>query len=85
MGLSGTDLARFGPAAQRQVLEKLGNQAADKGTKYHNEPDIRGRLKFDSKKEARRFDELILLLNAGKIRKLKLQKQFTIQESYITT
>lgn len=85
MGLSGTDLARFGPAAQRQVLEKLGNQAADKGTKYHNEPDIRGRLKFDSKKEARRFDELILLLNAGKIRKLKLQKQFTLQESYITT
>ncbi|MBR6738807.1 MAG: DUF1064 domain-containing protein, partial [Oscillospiraceae bacterium] len=39
---------------------------------------------FDSKKEAERYDELMLLLRAGKIRKLKIQPQFTLQESYVT-
>ena len=82
MGLSGSDLARLGPAAQKQVLEKLGKQAQER--KYHNEHDSRGDLHFDSKKEARRFDELVVLLRAGKIRNLKLQAQYTLQESYIT-
>lgn len=83
MGLSPQDLARLGPSARRQVLEKLG-MAQVKGRKYHNEPDTRGKLHFDSKKEARRYDELMVLLRAGQIRKLELQKQFTLQESYIT-
>lgn len=52
--------------------------------KYHNIKDSRGEIKFDSKKEARRFDELFLRLRAGEIRKLKLQPQFTLQESYVT-
>lgn len=84
MGLSGADLARLGPAAQRQVLEKLGMTNRPKEAKYHNETDTRGNLKFDSKKEARRYDELLLLLKAGKIRDLRLQVQFTLQESYLT-
>lgn len=83
MGLSPQDLARLGPSARRQVLEKLG-MAQVKGRKYHNEPGTRGKLHFDSKKEARRYDELMVLLRAGQIRKLELQKQFTLQESYIT-
>ena len=84
MGLSGADLARLGPAAQRQVLDKLGMLGKAKGQKYHNEPDTRGALRFDSKKEARRYDELLLMLQAGQIRNLKLQAQYTLQESYIT-
>lgn len=83
MGLTPQDLARLGPSARRQVLEKLG-LSQEKGRKYHNQPDTRGELHFDSKKEAQRYDELMVLLQAGKIRKLKLQKQFTLQESYIT-
>ncbi len=83
MGLSPQDLARLGPSARRQVLEKLGMDQA-KARKYHNKPDTRGALHFDSRKEARRFDELMVLLRAGKIRKLELQRQFTLQESYIT-
>lgn len=84
MGLSGADLARLGPAAQRQVMEKMGMLGKPKESKYHNEPDCRGRLRFDSKKEARRYDELLVLLRAGKIRNLRLQAQYTLQESYIT-
>lgn len=83
MGLTTQDIARLGPAARRQVLEKMG-MSQNKGRKYHNEPDTRGELHFDSKKEARRYDELMVLLRAGKIRKLKLQAQYTLQESYIT-
>lgn len=89
MGLTAQDIARMGPAARRQVLEKLGmaqaqNEAPARGRKYHNEPDTRGALHFDSRKEARRYDELMVLLQAGKIRKLKLQAQYTLQESYVT-
>ena len=67
---------------QRQAITKL--QTTAKPSKYHNIPTTRGTIKFDSQKEARRYDELILMLQSGTIRNLKLQPQFTLQESYIT-
>ena len=84
MGLNSSDLARLGPHAQKQVLQKLGAQQRQRESKYRNEKDCRGEIKFDSKKEARRYDELMILLRAGKIRNLRLQAQYTLQESYIT-
>ena len=59
------------------------------GVKYHNVRTQRtledgGKVDFDSKKEARRYDELMAMLRAGQIRDLKLQPQFTIQEAYTT-
>ena len=59
------------------------------GEKYHNVRTQRtledgGKVDFDSKKEARRYDELMAMLRAGQIRDLKLQPQFTIQEAYTT-
>lgn len=84
--------------AQRKLAEQERrrkkpplHQTGDKpGGKYHNQKDQRetagGRkIHFDSKKEARRFDELLALLKAGKIGDLKLQPQFTLQEAYTTT
>jgi hypothetical protein len=53
-------------------------------SKYHSIKDDRGRIRFDSKKEARRYDELMLRLQIGEIKDLRLQPQFTLQESYIT-
>ncbi|MEG2679012.1 MAG: DUF1064 domain-containing protein, partial [Oscillospiraceae bacterium] len=84
MGLSGEDLQRLGASARKQVLDKLGMMGRAKVSKYHNEPDTRGALRFDSKKEARRYDELLLMAKAGRIRKLRLQVQYTLQEGYIT-
>ena len=57
--------------------------------KYHNRKAVRitaegNTLEFDSQKEARRYDELVILLAAGKIRDLKLQPEFTLQEAYTT-
>ena len=58
-------------------------------SKYHNRKAARitpegNTLEFDSQKEARRYDELVLLLTAGKIRELKLQPEYTLQEAYTT-
>ena len=39
-------------------------------------------ITFDSKKEAERFCELKMLAMAGKIKNLRLQQDFTLQEAY---
>lgn len=96
----GIDVNQLSPWAQKQILDKLranavqrGSQAAQGerkgGRKYNNTPtDRQGaegvKIRFDSKAEARRYDELMLLLKAGKIRDLKLQPQYTLQEAYTT-
>lgn len=42
--------------------------------KYHNQPVVVNGIKFDSRREARRYQELQLLLRAGEITQLQLQK-----------
>lgn len=83
----GIDLGSLSPAAQGQALQKRKAAAIDRTArrqKYHNVPEHRGEIRFDSKKEARRYDELLMMLHAGEIRNLRLQQQFTLQESYLT-
>lgn len=58
--------------------------------KYHNQKAVRAmedgtEIKFDSQKEARRFDELLCMQGAGLIRDLRLQVDFTLREAYTTT
>ena len=86
------DIARFSPAAQRQILEQLGQTAgkSDKPGKYHSRkctvtlPESGKEIAFDSEREARRFGELRMLLRCGQIRDLRLQVNFTLQEGYTT-
>lgn len=94
----GIDVSQLSPWAQKQIARKLALQNLAKQAdaevkaekrKYNNQPAERNAdgnktIKFDSKKEAARFDELMLLLRAGKIRDLRLQPQFTLQEAYTT-
>lgn len=82
----GIDISRLSPAAQAQVARKLAaqNVREPRQQKYHNQPDERNGIRFDSRKEARRYDELMLMLHAGQIRDLRLQPQFTLQEAYTT-
>ena len=79
MGLKSDDLARHSPAAQTQVMEKMR-----KPGKYKAQKTKRGKLTFDSKKEAERYDALMLLQKAGEIRGLKLQVRYCLQEAYTT-
>lgn len=83
MGINLSDL----PPKYRDkiVKQQLQQQAA----KYHNVKAERitedgKRIKFDSQKEARRYDELMLLVRAGQITDLRLQPEFTLQEAYTT-
>lgn len=57
--------------------------------KYRNTPDERiaadgTRIRFASKAEAARFDELLARQKYGVIRNLKLQPEFTLQEAFTT-
>lgn len=78
-------------AEQEQKRHKHPTCPTDAGTgkpaKYHNKPTERvtasgAVLRFDSQKEARRYDELSALERAGKIRDLRMQADFTLQEAY---
>ena len=75
MSLTASDLARLGPAAQKQVVEKV---LAQKTGKYHNRKTVWHGITFDSKHEADRYDELLLLLKAGEIHDLKLQQTYKL-------
>lgn len=62
-------------------------QDPGKPMKYRNNPTERvtpsgAVLRFDSQKEARRYDHLIRRQQAGEIRDLRLQVDFTLQEAY---
>jgi hypothetical protein len=50
--------------------------------KYSNVKTLRGDIKFDSKKEARRYDELTLCFKGKVISSLELQPKFILQEGY---
>lgn len=83
----GIDVSRLSPAAQRQILGKVLD--AEKRRKYGNTTAIRmmpngKQRKFDSQREARRYDELVMMLQAGRIRDLRLQQTFTLQEGYVS-
>lgn len=50
--------------------------------KYFNKKVMVDGIKFDSKKEAKRYNELKLLKKAGLIKELELQKVFELQPKY---
>ena len=91
----GIDINRLSPWAQKQIAQKIAANAAKTAqeqrlghSKYNNTPDERiaqnATIRFSSKAEAKRYDELMLMLKVGEIRDLKLQPQFTLQEAYTT-
>lgn len=64
------------PTGEPETKSKYGNKKAFR-TLANGKA-----FKFDSQKEARRFDELMVLLQAGQIKDLKLQPEFTLREAY---
>ncbi|MBD5098154.1 MAG: DUF1064 domain-containing protein [Clostridiales bacterium] len=72
---------------QRVSLPSTAEGAPVGGRKYHNKPTERvtaagNVLRFDSQKEARRYDHLKALEQTGQIRNLRMQVDFTLQEAY---
>lgn len=71
-----------GTATVRDVL-RAAMAPAKKASKFHNVGTQRGDIRFDSKREARRYDELVTLDALGIISNLKLQVPFVIAEAAI--
>lgn len=85
------DLSRLPERYQKQVLRKIAEQGKAKAppapqdskeSKYHNIKTLQNGIRFDSKKEARRFLQLRAMEQAGEISGLKLQVNFTLQEGF---
>lgn len=72
---------------RRPVPPAAAVQNTGRVAKYRNTPTERvtasgAVLRFDSKKEARRYDHLTIRQKAGEIHDLRLQVDFTLQEAY---
>ncbi len=68
------------PSPAGDGLEWLGDKL--KQNKYHNEPTVVNGIKFQSRKEARRYEQLMLAMELGAIKDLRLQVDFTLIEAY---
>lgn len=65
-----------------QVRQQVGGKIAAQTSKYHNRKlEING-IRFDSRKEAQRYVQLMNAMRLGAIKDLRLQVDFTIQEAY---
>ena len=49
-----------------------------RGSKYHNKPVVLMGIRFDSKAEARRYGDLVLLAKAGQITNLKVHPVYVM-------
>lgn len=79
MGLRVDSLADLPEQVRQQVGGKIAAQTANK---YHNRKiEING-IRFDSRKEAKRYVQLMHAMRVGAIRDLRLQVDFTLQEAY---
>lgn len=68
--------------SQETLNRLLNNSINAKQNKYHNKKIMVDDIKFDSKKEARRYNELKLLEKAGIIKNLQRQVKFELQPSF---
>ena len=90
--MAGINFSDLPPRYQQQAMKQLAEQMQKKQaaaeqparSKYGNVKTGRDARRFDSKKEARRFDELVIMQQAGEIKDLRLQVEFTLQAAYTT-
>lgn len=77
---------RYRKQAAQQILDQAHAKAAaeEKRSKYGNQKTEVEGVKFDSKKEAARFRQLLWAQGAGEISDLKLQEEFTLAGAYTT-
>lgn len=88
------EISDLPPRYQKQAQKKLEQQKGKRPSatadekqpnsksKYKNEKTTVNGIQFDSCKEAERYQQLMLLLKAGKITQLKLQHSFTLQGAF---
>lgn len=87
------DISKLPERYQKQILQKVAERERRNASpalpktqksKYLNQKTEVDGITFDSQKEARRFRTLWAMEQAGEIRDLRLQVNFTLQEAYTT-
>jgi len=68
--------------SQETLNRLINNSITTKQNKYHNKKVIVDDIKFDSKKEANRYNQLKLLEKAGLIKNLQRQVKYELQPSF---
>ncbi|NLZ69228.1 MAG: DUF1064 domain-containing protein, partial [Spirochaetales bacterium] len=61
--------------------KKIG-QAKPKKSKYNNKITYVDGIRFDSKREADYYKELLLLKRSGEVKEIELQPKFTLLEAF---
>lgn len=99
-GLHYDSIADVPERMRSQAVEKLADQIqagkavpvagapeapAEAQSKYHNKETVVDGIRFDSRKEARRYEQLKVALELGVIEDLRLQVDFTLIEAYTDT
>lgn len=86
-GLRYESLADMPIGMRSAVAGKLvaGEETKTSKAKYHNQKETVNGITFDSKKEARRYQQLLYWQEKGAICDLRLQEDFTLRESFITS
>lgn len=82
--LTAEDVAKLSYKNRRKNSSKPNEAILNKvnTNKYNAVKTTTGGLKFDSKAEARYYDELLMLKKTGIVKNIILQKDFTLQEAY---
>ncbi len=78
MNWTAADVIAYLRRTGQPIPEWLENAKEPKASKYHNEPATIDGIRFDSRREARRWCELRLLEQAGEITELKRQMPFRL-------
>lgn len=84
------DISKLPERYQKQIMAKMAERERAKPApaerpkpgKYRNVKTESNGIKFDSKKEAKRYLELMARRDAGEIDDLRLQVNFTLQEAF---
>ena len=84
------DISKLPERYQKQIMAKMAERERGKPApaqrtkpgKYRNVKTEENGIKFDSKKEAKRYLELLARREAGEIDDLRLQVNFTLQEAF---
>lgn len=72
MAVKNSPQERISAAEARKLLTR------SRSSKYGNRATVKNGLRFDSKREANRYQELSLLLAAGQIKDLRTQVRYII-------
>lgn len=73
---------RWSEEEYKDFINKKVGQAKPKKSKYNNKITYVDGIRFDSKREAEYYKQLLLLLKIGEVKEIELQPKFTLLETF---